>query len=178
MDQEHPKLVQLSTDRMEAVADLASTNMRTSEARNMLAEAEGALADYLVKREGFARAVIDNLLDETNTALADTTAAIKDTAAFAREAMQFADRVIDLFNGVSSVMEEFDKKSALWEKNVADREGRLAEGQQHLASARKALEGDRKFLSEKALALDAAERRLASDRVAAADISKKVKEVK
>lgn len=149
---------------MQALEELAKTNMDVSDAHAALQDIKGLETDYLVAREGKAAAAVDRVLEESQTLLDETSANYEAVSSLAKDARSVAARVVDLFNAVKGVMIRFDEKSALWEKNMKDREDALAVDKQSFILQRKNLENDRKSLDEMALRLNEAEAKVAADR--------------
>lgn len=173
----HPTIVKVDRAKMEALEELARTNMLISEGHTSLQELKGLETDYLVEREGKAAAAVDRVLEESEAAVTQAMENYETIKGLAADTKSLSSRVVDLFNAVKSVMERFDEKSALWLKNVQDREGKLDEAKRALLLQKTMLDNERKSLDERALALTDAEAKVAADREEAAKMFT-IKEVK
>lgn len=175
--EDHPKIVNIDRIKMEALEELARTNMLISEAQNSLQDLKGLEIDYLVERESKATAAVDRVLEESESALKQAIENYDAIKTVSANIQSVSSRTVDLFNAVKSVMARFDEKCALWLKNISDREGKLEDLQKALLLQKKYLDNERKSLDERSLELTAAEAKVAADRE---EVTKmfKIKEVK
>lgn len=173
----HPTIVKVDRAKMEALEELAKTNMLVSEGHNALHDLKGLETDYLVEREGKAMVAVDRVLEESESAIKQAMENYEAVKSLAEDTRSVSSRVVDLFNAVKGVMARFDEKSELWLKNVQDREGKLEEGKRMLALQQKMIENERKSLDERALDLVKAEEKVAADREEVAKMFT-IKEVK
>lgn len=157
-----PIITKLDTANMDAMKDLAETNLKISEGHNSLEELKGLESAYLVEREGKAAATVQRVLDESEgvlTIAGENNDAVRLLAADARG---LAGKVIDLFGAVKEVMARFDQKSAIWEKNMQDREDKLSTEKNGLLLTAESLANERKNLDKLALDLNDQEARIDS----------------
>lgn len=160
----HPTIVKVDREKMQALEELARTNIAVSDAHTALDDVKGLETDYLVEREGKAMAAVDRVLAESEAVVNQAMENYDAVNTVAADVRTVASRTVDLFNALKGIMARFDQKSALWLKNVEDREGKLEEKSRALAVQKRLLDNDRKSLDERALLLTDAEAKVAADR--------------
>lgn len=108
----------LSQEKMKIVKELADTNIKISEAKNILFKLQENETEYLEGREKKALHKIQEVLTNSAELLDQTQKNYESVHEFCKTISDYSDFLQDTHGKLQSLIELFNKRNELWEENI------------------------------------------------------------
>lgn len=142
------EIQELTKENMDSVKELAATNIKISEAKNMLFKLQSDEASYIEEREKKTLTKIQALLDESADILRQTHENYEQVHEFCREITSFCDFLSEAHGKFGGILENFQKHSDEWDKEFDRQNAELAEIRKNIIVERGILAGEKKGIEE------------------------------
>lgn len=109
---------ELEQKKMDIMKELASTNIKISDAKNLVLKLQEEETEYLVNREKKALAKVDNVLAESKDLLNRTHENYEEIHQFCQTVSQYADFLKETQDKFQDMLLLFERKNELWEENI------------------------------------------------------------
>lgn len=106
---------------------LADTNVKVSEARVALSNIKEEESKYLVEREKKALLVVDKVLADSATILAEARGNYEQVMSLHKTVSEFSDFLKQEYESFKSLIAQFDERSNAWDLAASKREASMAE---------------------------------------------------
>lgn len=149
------EIQELEREKMEVVREISATNLKISEAKNLLFKLQEEETEYLEKREQKALEKVQKVLAESRDLLEVTTGNYDLIHEFCKTLSGYADFLEEAHEKFGKMLEHFDERNAEWDKNAKLQHGEIARQRKIVEGDKKALEEREKRMDEKAESLKA-----------------------
>lgn len=153
---------EISQQNMQAINELAKTNMLISEAKNSLFKLKENEKQYIEEREKIAVESVNEVLNNSKKLLDETLKNTKEMQEFHESVRQFAETLGHIQDRLEEDVKDFTKRTIEWEKSIKSQQDEIAESKKHLKIERNELENDKKTLKSKETSLKNLEKHLQS----------------
>lgn len=153
---------EISQQNMQAINELAKTNMLISEAKNTLFKLQEDEKQYIAEREKLTAKSIDAVLKNSKKLLDETLKNTEEMMGFHNSVRQFADSLGNIHDSFEITAKDFTKRTQEWEKSIKLQQDDIAESSKKLKIERNELENEQKTLKSKQTSLENLERHLQS----------------
>ncbi len=133
---------------MDIVKELAATNMKISDAKNILFKLQEDETVYLEIREKKALAQIEKILDESKELLDKTHENYDEIHDLCVSVCSFADFLTEAHGKFQGLLETYKESSDRWDAEFAKRHAELAEIKKNLAVERSIIENEKKGIEK------------------------------
>ncbi len=133
---------------MDSIKALADTNLKISEAKNLLFKLKEEESDYLIERENKAIIKIQETLDSSRDLIKETKGNYQEVQDLVHSASQFAGELIAFYKKLQDIKENFDKKSEIWEENVKKQNEEMSEIRKSIDVDKLIIENDKKSIED------------------------------
>ena len=137
---------ELDKANMDSVKELADTNIKISEAKNILFKLQGDEKSYLDSREVKALEVVQKVLNDSAELLKEAKGNYLEIHELCTTANQFVQFLLEGYAQFQNIVKDFNEHSELWEQKIRKREGDLAEVRRGLEVDKTVMANDRKSL--------------------------------
>lgn len=133
---------------MDSIKALADTNLKISEAKNLLFKIQEEESNYLIERENKAIIKIQETLDSSRDLIKETKENYQEVHDLAHSASQFAGELIAFYEKLQDIKENFDKKSEIWEESVKKQNEEMSEIRKSIDIDKLIIENDKKSIED------------------------------
>jgi len=130
---------ELEPQKMQMLKEMADTNVRISDAKNLLFKLQEDETVYLEAREKKAMVKINKVFEDSKDLLDKTYKNYEEIHQFCQKVNEYADFLSETHTKFQKILEVFEKKNELWEKNVKNTN-------EEIAKQRKIIEQDSKAI--------------------------------
>ncbi len=147
------ELHQLEQTKMQIMSELANTNLKISEAKNVIFKLQEEETEYLIEREKKALGKIQNVLQESRNLIEETHQNYAQVEEFCQTLVGFSDFLNESHDKMSLMLETFKKKNELWDENVKIQYEEIARQRKIVEQDTKAIESREQRIEEARLNL-------------------------
>lgn len=137
---------ELEKEKMEKVKELASTNMKISEAKNLLFKLQEDETAYLVEREKKALNKIDEVLKDSQKILKETHSNYAEVHEFCQTIVSFVDFLHSAQDTFKEMLTEFRERDDEWQKEFNVQQEKSIEIKKILGIERINIEKEKKWI--------------------------------
>lgn len=112
------ELITLEKQKMDILSEIATTNMKISEAKNLLTTLQEKETEYLIIREKKALTKITKVLEESKDLLDKTHQNYEHIHEFCKTLSGYADFLDETHEKFSKMLETFAKRNEIWDENA------------------------------------------------------------
>lgn len=142
------EIQELNKENMDTVKELAATNIKISEAKNILFKLQEQETEYLEEREKKALARIDKVLEDSRELLANAKGNYEEIHEFCRTITSFAEFLSEAHTKFGGVLESFKERNDEWNKELDRQNAELAEIRKNITIERSLLANEKKNIEE------------------------------
>ena len=169
---------EISKQQMEGMRGLADTNIKISDAKNILFKLEETETEYLEEREKKAVKRIQQVLEDSKDVLDMVQKNYYEVTQFNNTVSSFADSVMELYGKLVTCLDKFDEKSDLFEKETLRQSNEFNEIKKQIKIDQVSNENEKSNIEKAKESLAERERKLESDRGTLDRAIKRLKEGK
>jgi len=133
---------------MDTIKELASTNMKISEAKNILFKLQEDETVYLEEREKKAIDKIQTILDESKDLLDQTHSNYEEVHQLCQMVSSFTEFLSEAHGKFSDMLETFQLRSDEWDAKVKKQEEEFAEIRKGIKVQQSHIENDKKTIAK------------------------------
>lgn len=135
-------------EHMDSLKELADTNVKISEAKNLLFKLQEEETDYLIAREKKAMDKINNVLLESKELLEQTHSNYNEVHQFCQTVSGYVDSMTLLYQRFQDMNQVFHSKNEIWEENLKIINQELADQRHEIQRDKKQIEEREKAIAE------------------------------
>lgn len=139
---------ELTKENMDATKELAATNMKISEAKNIIFKLQEDETKYLEEREKKALERIDKVLDDSRELLDLAKGNYNEVHEFCKTITTFANFLSEAHTKFGGILESFKERNDEWNKEIDRQNAELAETRKNILIERSLLENEKKNIEK------------------------------